>query len=393
MALYSRTEAAPDVAIVGGGIIGLAVAWRARQAGHAVTVFERGAVGQGASRVAAGMLAPVSEVDFGEGGRRVLELGLRSAAMWPDFAAELGERSGRDVGLERNGTLMVARDADEARELERQLAFRESLGLRASRLLPSEARAREPALAPTIRLAIEAPDDHSVDPRAAVAALRRACELDGVRIEEHVPVAGLAFTGERVDGLLAQDGVAVKAGCVVLAAGAWSGGLDGAVRAGVPVRPVKGQLLQLADAAGRRLLERTVRCEGAYLVPRADGRLVLGATVEERGFETDATAGGVYEMLRDAHDLLPGIAELHLREVAVGLRPGTPDNAPLIGVCGADGLLLATGHYRNGVLLAPLTGQLVAGVLAGDPPDPILGLCDPQRPALRAGETHVEATA
>ena len=179
----------PDVVVLGAGVIGLSVAWRARERGMSVTVLERDAIGAGASRVAAGMLAPVAEVEFGEAGRRLLELGLRSAEMWPAFAAELEAAAGVEVGLMRTGTLLLARDEDEARELERQLAFRESLGLRAERLRPSEAREREPALAPTVRLALEAPDDHSVDPRLVLAALRGACEARGVKLREHAPVA------------------------------------------------------------------------------------------------------------------------------------------------------------------------------------------------------------
>jgi glycine oxidase len=371
-----------EVVIVGGGIIGLAVAWRARSQGLSVTVLERGEIGKGTSYVAAGMLAPVTEVEFGDAGQAVLELGLRSAAIWPEFAAELERASGEQVGLLRTGTLVVARDEDQARELERQIALRESLGLRTSRLLPSEARAREPALAPTVRLALEAPEDHSVDPRMVLVALRRACEAAGVHLREHSPVrrvvlddAGTRVTGvaledagTRVSGVGLEDGESVSARHVVIAAGAWSGGLEGLpADACVSVRPVKGQILRLRDPAGRGLLERVVRFEGGYLVPRADGRYVLGATVEERGFEQHATAGGVYELLRDAHEIVPGVSELQIEELCVGLRPGTPDNLPVIGAGALDGLIWATGHHRNGILLAPLTAELVAEELVGVP--------------------------
>jgi glycine oxidase len=383
-----------EVVIVGGGIIGLAVAWRARAKGLSVTVLERGEIGKGTSYVAAGMLAPVAEVEFGDAGQAVLELGLRSAAIWPQFAAELEDASGREVGLLRTGTLVVARDEDGARELERQIAWRESLGLRTSRLLPSEARAREPALAPTVRLALEAPDDHSVDPRLVLVALRRACEAAGVRLREHSPVArvllddagagmkGIALddtsarvedvvlddANARVTGVVLEDGESVAAHHVVIAAGAWSGSVEGLpADACVSVRPVKGQILRLRDPAGPGLLERVVRFAGGYLVPRADGRYVLGATVEERGFERYATAGGVYELLRDAHEIVPGVSELQIEELCVGLRPGTPDNLPVIGAGALDGLIWATGHHRNGILLAPLTAELVAQELVGVP--------------------------
>jgi glycine oxidase len=403
-----------DLAILGGGIIGLSVAWRARAQGMSVVVLERGKLGGAATHVAAGMLAPVAEVEFGEAGRRVLELGMRSAGMWPSFAAELERDSGIDVGLRRTGTLVVARDEDEARELERRLAFREALGLRAVRMRASEAREHEPALAPTVRLALHAPDDHSVDPRNVLAALRAACERAGVRLREHTEALGLQLdaarmrvvgvrTGEPRDGMWAADsggtgkwpassggtgtwaasggtGSAngdfsedygscelVRAADVVVAMGAWSGGVAGLPDdAGVDVRPLKGQIMRLRDPAGPGLLGGVVRFEGGYLVPRGDGRYVLGATMEERGFEPDATAGGVYELLRAAHELVPGISELHIEEIGVGYRPSTPDNAPLIGPGAIEGLTWATGHHRNGILLAPLTAELVVCGLAGN---------------------------
>jgi glycine oxidase len=358
-----------DVAIVGGGVIGLVCAWRARRAGLSVTLLERDELGRGASHVAAGMLAPVAEAEFGDAGRRLLELGTRSAALWPDFARELEQASDMDVGLLRTGTLVVARDEDEARELERQLAFRHSLGLRAERLRASVAREREPGLAPTVRLAMEAPDDHSVDPRLVLAALRTACERAGVTIREHGAAEAFEMDGGgRVSGVRLFDGERVAAGAVVLAAGAWSAQIDGLPeRARLAVRPVKGQILRLCDPAGPGLLRRVLRFEGGYVVPRGDGRYVLGATVEERGFELAPTAGGVYELLRDACELLPGIDELQIEELSVGLRPGTPDNVPAIGPGAVEGLVWATGHHRNGILLAPLTAELVVEALAGVP--------------------------
>jgi glycine oxidase len=370
-----------DVAVIGAGIVGLAVAWRARARGLSVAVLERARAGAGASWVAAGMLAPVAEVEFGEHGRRVLELGLRSAAMWPRFAHELERASGVELQLQRTGTLMVAYDDDEARELERQLELRHSLGLRALRLRASQAREREPALAPVMRLGLEAPDDHSLDPRLALAALRAACEREGVEIRERAPVDGLAVEGERVVGVLGVEGL-LAARQVVVAAGSWSAQLDGLPPgACVPVRPVKGQIMLLRDPAGPGLLSRAVRYTGGYLVPRGDGRYVLGGTVEERGFDPQPTAGAVYELLRRAHELVPGVSELELLELNVGYRPGTPDNAPIVGRGSLEGLIWATGHYRNGILLTPLTAELVAGLLAGEPPseEELLARCDPAR--------------
>jgi glycine oxidase len=387
----STSESIVDLAILGGGIVGLSVAWRARLEGLSVVLVEREELGAGATHVAAGMLAPVAEVEFGEAGRRLLELGMRSAAMWSEFAQELERASGIDVALRQTGTLVVARDDDQARELERQLAFRESLGLRALRLLASEAREREPSLAPTVRLALEAPEDHSVDPRRVVSALRRACELEGVLVREHTQVLGLELDSEarRVVGVQVSREVSGDAGAlgsadgdvfeekgaceliyardVVVAMGAWSGGLAGLPEhAAVPVRPVKGQIMRLCDPAGPGLLQRVVRFEGGYLVPRGDGRYVLGATMEERGFDPGATAGGVYELLRDGHELVPGIEELRIEELSVGYRPGTPDNMPIVGAAAIEGLTWATGHHRNGILLAPLTAELVTRSLRGE---------------------------
>jgi glycine oxidase len=407
-----ESHGSPDLLVVGGGVIGLAIAWRARERGISVTVLERERTGNGTSRVAAGMLAPVAEAEFGEDGRRVLELGLRSAELWPLFAEQLQAAGEQDVGYLRTGTLMLARDADEARELDRQIALRESLGLATRRLRASEAREREPALAPAMRLALEAPDDHSVDPRKVLAALRAACLSAGVRIRERARVVRIATdeAAERVTGVVLADTAAgtgepsprsagaragefVASERVVLASGAWSGEIGGlAPAASVPVRPVRGQLLRLRDPAGPGLLSTVVRFSGGYIVPRADGRYVLGATVEERGFDVQPDVGGIYELLRDAHELLPGVSELKIEELCVGLRPGTPDNAPAVGFGEPDGLFWATGHYRNGILLAPLTAQLVVALLSGEDADPqLLSGCSPQRFAAASAGASIDA--
>jgi glycine oxidase len=353
-------SSSPDVIVIGGGIIGLAAAWRARQRGMTVTLLERGHTGQGASRVAAGMLAPVAEVEYGAAARCVLDLGLRSAQMWPAFARELTEVTDTVVEPLQSGTLMIARDEDEARELERRIEFRDSLGLETVRLRPSEAREREPALAPTMRLALEVPEDHSIDPRRVLTALRAACESAVM--------------------LASDDGEILPAGRVLVATGAWTvelGGLPAAAQ--MPVRPVKGQLLRLRDPAGPGLLRRNVRYEGGYLVPRADGRYILGGTVEERGFDLTRSVLAVREMLRDAREAVPGVDELEIEELSVGLRPGTPDNAPMIGQGALGQLIWATGHYRNGILLAPLTAALVTELLAEEPADELLSACSPLR--------------
>ncbi|WP_445147758.1 glycine oxidase ThiO [Baekduia sp. Peel2402] len=336
-----------DVAVVGGGVIGLAAAWRARQRGLEVAVLEREAgLGTGASRAAAGMLAPVAEADLNE--RDLLLANLESARRWPAFAAELADVTGIDVGYRACGTLLVARDRDEAEHVERERDARERLGLRVERMLGSAARRIEPALAPSLRLAVELPDDHAVEPLRVVAALAEACVRAGVHVR----------TGVEVN----PDLSTIPAERVVIAAGAWSGALGD-----VPVRPVKGQSLRLRDPSGPGLCDHVLRFEGGYLVPRGDGRYYLGATVEERGFDTAITALGVYELLREASEILPGILELEIEEALTGFRPGTPDNAPVIGVDPRDERIVwATGHYRNGILLCPVTADLVAAALTGE---------------------------
>jgi glycine oxidase len=352
-----------DVAVVGGGAIGLACAWRAVQRGLRTVVLDSGE--PGAWQVAAGMLAPVAEVDFGE--RAQLELGLRSMDRFEAFCAELAAASGRDPGYRSVGTLVVARDADEAEALDRLLAFRRSLGLDVERLRPSQARRVEPALAPTVRLALHAAGDHSVDPRRLVAALAEAFERAGGELRARTRAAGLRVEDDRVTGVELAGGELVPARRVVVAAGARTAALEGLPEAArVPVRPVKGQVMRLRDPRGPGLLERTIRGEQAYLVPRGDGRYVLGATMEERGWDTAPTAGGVYELLRDMGELVPGVLELEIEELEAGLRPATPDNLPAVGPGTLEGLAWATGHHRNGILLAPVTADLVAGVLAGE---------------------------
>jgi glycine oxidase len=353
--------------VVGGGVIGLGIAWRAAQAGLSVTVVDQ-APGRGASWAAAGMLAPVTEVHYGE--RPLLGLNLAAAARWPSFAAEVEEATGHAVGYRPSGTLAVARDTDDNAALEDLYQFQLRCGLKVERLRSRECRQLEPGLAPSIRGGILAPGDHQVDNRALVEALLVACERSGVRSVEG-RVAELVTDGDRVIGVVLGDGERLAAGVVVLAAGCWSGGLGGvAAEALVPVRPVKGQLLYLRGPADQPLCHRNVRGLEVYVVPRGDGRVVVGATVEEQGFDTRVTAGAVGDLLRAALELLPDVAELELLETVVGLRPGSPDNAPMLGPAGPEGLVVATGHYRNGILLTPVTADAIAELLAtGRVPD------------------------
>ena len=359
----SLEHAKPDVAVIGGGPIGLASAWRAVQRGLRVCVLDAGE--PGAWHVAAGMLAPVAEAQFGEDA--LLELSLRAAAGYASFCDELAAASGCDPGLRRSGTLVVARDRDEAEALDRLLAFRRRLGLDVERLLPSAARRAEPALAPTVRLALDVAGDHSVDPRRLVAALAEAVRGAGGVLRTGARVTALTTEGERVTGVRLADGSTLAAGAVLVAAGARAALLEGLpTGAPVPVRPVAGQVLRLRDPHGPGLVGRTIRTSDAYIVPRVDGRYVLGATMEERGFDAVPTAGGVFELLRDISEVLPGVFELEVEQLLAGLRPATPDNVPAIGPGALEGLVWATGHHRNGILLAGLTGELVAAALCGE---------------------------
>ncbi|MET7778022.1 glycine oxidase ThiO [Streptomyces mirabilis] len=356
---------ASDVLVVGGGIIGLVTAWRAAQRGFTVAVVDP-EPGGGAARVAAGMLAAVTELHYGE--QTLLGLNLASARRYPDFAAELTEASGQDLGYRRCGTLAVALDADDRAHLRELHALQHRSGLESEWLSGRECRRLEPMLAPGVRGGLRVDGDHQIDPRRLAKALVTACERAGVEFHR-TWAERLTVVRDRAAGVVTTGGEQLAAGQVVLAAGSLSGKLPG-VPADVlpPVRPVKGQVLRLTvPKRYAPFLSRTVRAvvrgSQVYLVPRENGELVVGATSEELGWDTTVTAGGVYELLRDAHELVPGITELPLTETRAGLRPGSPDNAPLLGPTALDGLLLATGHYRNGVLLTPVTGDAMAHVL------------------------------
>ena len=367
-----------DAVVVGAGAIGLACAWRAAQRGLRVRVLERDEPGAGASGVAAGMLAPVGEATWGED--RLLEAALASHSAWPAFAEELAAASDLDTGFVPGGALHVALDRDEAAELRRRYELMESLGLAAEWLGARECRALEPGLHPGIHGGVHAPHEAGVDPGALVAALRVACERAGAEVVTGAEVTGAILDADRIEGVATADGARHRAGVTVLAAGAWSGTTSWLPEAArPPVRPVKGQILTLRATDGRAPAARIVVTERVYLVPRADGRLVAGATVEELGFDTRVTAGGVHEVLREAYRALPDVAELELERAVAGLRPATPDNAPVVGPGGLEGLLLATGHFRNGILLAPLTATGVAAMLCGEEPPPELAVADPAR--------------
>jgi glycine oxidase len=367
------------VVVVGGGLVGRVTAWRAAQLGLPVTVVEPDPVtdpgaARAASTVAAGMLTPATEAMFGE--EPLMEFAMRSAGMFADFVAELERASGHSVGYRATGTLLVAYDRDDLAQLTDLYALQLRLGVSATRLTGRECRRLEPMLAPSVRGGVLAPDDHSVDPRLLLRALAAAGERAGAaeaaaRAEE---IRSPGPDGARL-GVRLSDGRTLAADQVVLAAGCWSDRIAVPEPVVPPVRPVKGQLLRMRAPEGEppivgRTVRGLVRGFPVYFVPRADGEVVVGATQEELGYDTSLTAGGLWQVLRDARELVPGVTELEVTETCVGLRPGSPDNEPLLGPTRVTGLHLAAGHFRHGVLLTPVTGEVMAQVLTtGTLPD------------------------
>jgi glycine oxidase len=358
-----------DAIFVGGGVIGLSCAWRAARGGARVAVLERSQPPAGATNVAAGMLAPVGELTFGE--PRLLELTLASASLYPGFVAELEAESGESTGYRQLGAIHVALDRDEAAQLRRVHDLQRSLGLEAEWLSPRRCRELEPGLTPSFSGGVHAAGEAALDPRALTRALLAALARLGAEVRTGTEVVAGRFDGERLAGVRTAAGEELRAEAVVLATGAWSGRTEWLPEEARPaVRPVKGQVLELRGRPAPEETEAEPPCgrilasERVYLVPRPDGRLIVGATTEEQGFDTTVLAGGVHELLREAYRLLPDVAEMELVAAIAGLRPGTPDNLPLVGSGAIPGLLLATGHYRNGILLAPLTAKAIADLLS-----------------------------
>ena len=348
-----------SIAVIGGGVIGLGVAWRLAQRGAAVQVFDRGAAGAGASHAAAGMLAACAEAEPGEEG--LTALGRESQARWPAFAAELLDLSGVDVELRPEGTLLLALTADDQARLTHQLVFQQKLGLPLHWISAAETRRREPHLAGKLAGAVFSPEDTQVDNRKLVAALRVAAETAGASINEYRAVKAISSRSGRVEGIVLADGTKVAADTIVLAAGAWARSIEGLEPELRPrVRPIKGQMLALRMDPAAPLLSHVLWAPGAYLVPRRDGRLLVGATVEEKGYDAALTAGGMLSLLEAAWRAVPAVEDLPIDEMWVGHRPGSRDDAPILGAGPLDGLIYATGHHRNGILLAPITADTIA---------------------------------
>lgn len=365
MPLPGSARSKPSIAVIGGGVIGLGIGWRLATAGCPVHLFERGEAGHGASWAAGGMLAAGVETEPGEIGLRALN--RLSQEMWPGFAAELEAAAGMSVDLRQEGTLVVALTRDDAGQLRFNYDFQRGLGIALEWLPGAEVRRREPHLHPNVVAGVYSPDDHQVDNRRVAMALRSAYLAAGGKLHEHAAVAAVDAVGGRAAGVRVGD-ERHAADIVVLAAGAWSGEIAGIPPvARPPVRPIKGQVLALRMDPQAPLLRHVLWAPRAYLVPRRDGRLLIGGTVEERGFDTTITAGAVFAMLEGAWRVIPGIEELPLDEMWVGFRPGSRDDAPVLGPSAMEGLVLATGHHRNGILLTPVTADAVSRfILTGE---------------------------
>ena len=360
----------PRVVVIGAGVIGLGIAWRLA-ARAAVTVFDRGKAGAGASHAAAGMLAACAEAEPGE--EALVALGRESQRRWPAFAEELERTTGVDVELRTEGTLVVALTADDQATIAHHLEFQRQLALPLEWLSAAATRAREPRLAGKIAGALFSPEDHQVDNRKLAHALRIAAEQAGVDIREHQPVKEFVVQGGQARGVVLDDGTSVPADIVVLAAGAWSRGIGGLPPdRRPPVRPIKGQMLALRMDPAAPLLSHVLWAPGVYLVPRRDGRLIVGATVEEKGFDDTITAGGLLTLLEAAWRAIPAVEELPVDEIWVGHRPGSRDDAPILGPGPLAGLFYATGHHRNGILLAPVTADAMARLILDDVVEPAI---------------------
>ena len=360
----ARLPERADVIVVGAGIIGLSIAWRLAQAGRKVVVVDRGEVGSGASLAATGMLAAAAEYE--PGGEILIDFALESQRHWDSFGAELAQVSGIDLDFDRTGTLVVAMTRDETARLRGRFELHAKAGLTTRWLDGSEVRDLEGSLRPSVTAGLHCPLDFQVDPRRVMPALQAAALRAGVIVVEHVDITGLDMTAGAVTGVTSAGGVC-QAPVVVLTTGAHAGSgqlLPPALA--LPVRPLRGQSVCLRGPAHQpALLAHVLWTEQLHMAPKSGGRLIVGATVEEVGFNPDVTVGGLFALLEAARRALPAIEEISVEAVWSGFRPTSQDDAPILGETGVPGLLLAVGHHRNGILLAPATADAVAGCVLG----------------------------
>lgn len=368
------------VVVIGGGMIGLTIGWQLARRGRDVTVFDRREVGRETSWVAAGMLAPHTEVGFED--EAFLRAGVMSLERYPRFLKELSADAGQEIAIDPRGTLIVAFNRDDTERIRRLYDFRLGLGLPVEWLLGSEAREKEPLLSPKVSAAIWLPDDRHVNNRRMLSALRTAFDRRGGRLEENQAVERVRIDGNRVRAVVTTN-AETAAAAVVLAAGCWSSQVAGIPDAFVPpVRPIKGQIVSLRLGAETDL-KHVVRSPDVYLVPKDDGRLLVGASQEEMGFDKTPTAGEVMRMLERAWEAIPSIYDLAIESIDVGLRPGSRDHLPIVGATPIDGLYLATGHFRHGILLAPLTADIVCDLIVDNNRETQIAAFEPTRFAHR----------
>ena len=372
-----------DALIIGAGAIGLSIAVELISRGRNVQVIDARRSGEGgASRVAAGMLGPASEAEIAE--PAVLELQLDSLRRYPEFIAGLESATGRSCGYRTEGTLWPARHRDDELQLEHLHRVQQDRGLAAEWLTAAQARALEPALAPRVIGGLSVAGDHQVDPRRLVDALQSVFRTGESRLHWETRVCRCEEISDGFDvGCGGASEMNFRARHIVVATGAWTDRLERPALQPIGMRPVKGQLLRLR---GEPLATRVLRTPDAYIVPRADGELLIGATEEEQGWDDRPTAGGVLDQLRYAWEVLPGIYDLEFSEISVGFRPAVGDHMPVIGRSDHERIIYATGHYRHGILLAPATAWHVANLIEGqDAPDALRPFA-PQRLAPEPGE-------
>ena len=363
-----------DVLVIGGGVIGGSIAWSLARRGMSVTIVEAARIGRGASYAAAGVLSPEWS---GEDPPALTTLAEASLSIWPDWVAEIEDRSGCGLNFRRDGLLSVWVDPD-APHLPPELATEAPPVGKGQKLTAAEARELEPSLVGPILGGVLYPEDAQVDNPRLTPAVVRAGETAGVRVLAETPVASLLSSAGACKGIRTVSGQEIHAGAVVMAAGAWSGPLAASSGIDLPSEPWRGQML--AFDAVKRPLKHIVFCGELVLVPRPHGPLVVGTTLEKVGFDSRVTLAGLHHILARAERVVPGLGDLPLLSTWAGLRPGTPDHLPYLGpVPGWEGLYAASGHGRKGIILAPITGELIARLILEGDLDPLLIPCLPER--------------